>query len=248
MKLLIIEDEKRTAENLKRFINDNFNGSVEAAAAFSGEEALAYLKKNKVDFVMTDICLPGMDGITLIKQIGNICPNMHIIVLSAYDDFDYVRQAFLLGVKDYLLKPVDRVALSRILGNFVNETKMLQQQETEGDSDNNMIQHVKKIIKENLETNINLSSLAETVDLNPQYLSTVFKSVTGENLFTYVTRKRIEKAQELLRVTNLKIYEVSEIVGYADTKYFSYVFKKITTMTPGEYREAAQSKSDFVKT
>lgn len=235
MKIFIVEDEKRTADNFATILKENFQDLIVQSVCYSAIEALEDLKKKDVDLVITDICMPDMNGLELIKRIQALHPAIRIAVLSAYDDFDYVRQAFLLGVKDYLLKPVDRVELARLLHACAEELGE-QTPAQESEVTLRMIRKVKQIIKENLGQSITLGFLAECVNLNPQYLSSLFKEATGENLFTYVARKRIEKAKELLAHSELKIYEISEISGYADTKYFSYVFKKMMGITPGEYR------------
>ncbi|TFE28614.1 response regulator transcription factor [Cohnella luojiensis] len=84
---------------------------------------------------------------------------------------------------------------------------------------------------------ISLIDIATRFHMDPSYLSKQFKSVTDENFIEYVTRKRMEKACELLRSSDRKINEISELVGYENQRYFSQVFKKFTGQTPSEYRE-----------
>ena len=238
MNLLIVEDEARSAQNLARYIRENFPGIQIEGVFHTGEDALSFLKTHQVRLMFTDICMPGMNGLELIERAVKMDPDMRIVVLSAYDNFEYVRKAFLLGVKDYLLKPVDRIALAEIL-NHGNEDAPC----TDDSDSRRIIEKVKRIIAERMGKTITLSSLAEAISLSPTYLSTLFKEATGENLFSYVTRVRIENAQRLLRDSNLKVYEIAEISGYSDTKYFSYVFKKQCGMTPLEYRESSGSSS-----
>ncbi|MNO41677.1 HTH-type transcriptional regulator YesS [compost metagenome] len=85
---------------------------------------------------------------------------------------------------------------------------------------------------------VSLIDAATRFHLDPSYLSKLFKSVTSENFIEYVTRKRIEKACELLRSSERKISDISELVGYENQRYFSQVFKKNTGQTPSEYRDA----------
>ncbi|MNO17925.1 HTH-type transcriptional regulator YesS [compost metagenome] len=84
---------------------------------------------------------------------------------------------------------------------------------------------------------ISLIDAATRFHLDPSYLSKLFKSVTGENFIEYLTRRRIEKACELLRTSDRRISDISELVGYENQRYFSQVFKKSTGQTPSEYRE-----------
>ncbi|MBB6669116.1 response regulator [Cohnella nanjingensis] len=85
---------------------------------------------------------------------------------------------------------------------------------------------------------VSLIDIATRYYMDPSYLSKLFKSVTDENFIEYVTRKRMEKACELLRSPERKIGDVAELVGYENQRYFSQVFKKFTGHTPSEYRES----------
>ncbi|SMB99421.1 two-component system, response regulator YesN [Thermanaeromonas toyohensis ToBE] len=89
------------------------------------------------------------------------------------------------------------------------------------------------------EADFNLQSLARELYFTPNYLSFLFKHLTGENFTDYLTRFRIEKAKLLLKDPRLKIYDVASKVGYTDAKYFSKIFKKVTGLTPAEYRDIA---------
>lgn len=84
---------------------------------------------------------------------------------------------------------------------------------------------------------VSLIDVATRFHLDPSYLSKLFKSVTDENFIEYVTRKRMEKACELLRSSDRKINEIAELTGYENQRYFSQVFRKFTGRTPSEYRD-----------
>lgn len=85
---------------------------------------------------------------------------------------------------------------------------------------------------------VSLIDVATRYHMDPSYLSRQFKTVTGENFIEYITRKRMEKSCELLRSSDRKINDISELVGYENQRYFSQVFKKFTGLTPSEYRES----------
>jgi two-component system, response regulator YesN len=86
---------------------------------------------------------------------------------------------------------------------------------------------------------ISLNSIASFVNLSPSHFSVVFSRETGETFIGYLTRKRIEKAKELLRSTSLRTSEISERIGYENPHYFSTVFKKITSFSPTDFRNQA---------
>lgn len=83
---------------------------------------------------------------------------------------------------------------------------------------------------------VSLSSCAEFAHVSPAHLSRIFLKETGVNFSDYVIRKKMERAKELLRQTNLRIYEVAEKVGYAHSHYFSKLFKEYVGQSPIDYR------------
>lgn len=99
-----------------------------------------------------------------------------------------------------------------------------------------IIQSIKSFIREHYVDNISLQTLANQFFLHPNYLSQLFTKKTGQNYIDYLTKVRIEKAQELLLDAKLHICDISQMVGYESPKYFSKVFKEITGYTPKEYR------------
>lgn len=105
LKIILVDDEpivRLTIQTLGPWQNYGFQFTYEAA---NGQEALEQLESdNCIDIVLTDISMPKMNGIELIKHVKNKNPNTPIIVLSAYNDYHYVREAFKLGIQDYILK------------------------------------------------------------------------------------------------------------------------------------------------
>lgn len=87
---------------------------------------------------------------------------------------------------------------------------------------------------------LSLTSVATQVNLSPSHFSVVFSRESGETFIGYFTRKRIEKAMELLRNTSLRTAEISERIGYDNPHYFSTVFRKFTGLTPTEFRSKSQ--------
>lgn len=105
LKIVIIDDEMILRNGLKYLCNWESHGFTIAGEAANGIEGFQLVEQLRPDIVITDIVMPGMDGISLTARIKEHFPDIHIIVLSSYDNFSYAKSGFKLGIDDYLLKP-----------------------------------------------------------------------------------------------------------------------------------------------
>lgn len=105
------------------------------------------------------------------------------------------------------------------------------------------VETAKKWILNNLGESITIDKIAKAIHMNPTYFCEYFKNQTGETILDYVTKARIEKAKDLLISTELKIYDISQLVGYSDTKYFSKLFKKYFGDVPSKFKEKVRYQS-----
>lgn len=101
-----------------------------------------------------------------------------------------------------------------------------------------IIQEVKHYIQHHYDRTITLDDVARHVHLNTSYLSYLFKEITGKKYIDYITEYRMKKARVLLAETNWKVYEVGEMVGYENPRYFTLLFKKLTGQSPQDYRNS----------
>ena len=108
IKVFICEDESIVREGLRDMIPWEKYGFEFVGDAPDGEMALPMIRKSRPDVLITDITMPFMDGLSLSKTITQELPNLKIIVISGYSDFEYARKAIELGVEQYLLKPVTK--------------------------------------------------------------------------------------------------------------------------------------------
>ena len=99
------------------------------------------------------------------------------------------------------------------------------------------VQKVVVMIETNLASDLSLSELSTSLNINASYLSTVFKKETGKTITAYVNDRRIELAQELLKTTNLQIQTIAQYCGILDVHYFTRLFKKVSGVSPKQYRE-----------
>lgn len=122
MKLLVVEDEKYAREALVCQIQKyDLNHVFEILQASNGEEGEKLCSLYQPELVMTDIRMPKMDGLELLKRVRENCPDTRVIILSAYSDFEYARKSLTYGATDYLLKPIDDQVLGECLDRFLRQ-------------------------------------------------------------------------------------------------------------------------------
>ncbi|WP_028560507.1 response regulator transcription factor [Paenibacillus pinihumi] len=131
IKMLIVDDEPIICRGLRETIPWEEIGVEVAGEAYDGMEALELLNTHAVDLILTDIHMDGMDGLSLSKHVREQYPHVRIMILSGYDDFDYARQAIRLGVKDYLLKPVNVDELVGMVSDIGHELRQESRQREE---------------------------------------------------------------------------------------------------------------------
>ncbi|SIR10759.1 response regulator transcription factor [Domibacillus enclensis] len=127
--VLIIDDEKWTRDTVKALINQESWGITELDEAVNGEKALEKIKAKRPDMVITDMKMPGMDGIGLLEVLEREYPELPVIVLSGYQDFMYTRQAIRARAVEYLTKPVDGEELNQAIGKAVMEMRKQEEQQ-----------------------------------------------------------------------------------------------------------------------
>ena len=95
----------------------------------------------------------------------------------------------------------------------------------------------KNILQANFDRDVKLQEISEHFYISREYISRKFKQEFNVNISDYIVKFRLKKAKSLLKNSQLKIYEIANIIGYQDDKYFRKVFKKVEGITPNEYRE-----------
>ena len=140
-RILIADDEPLITQGLKALIEREEPEIDEIAAVSDGEEALLWMKdgKNLPDILITDIRMPGKNGIELVKKIREEEWEVRVIVLSGYNDFEYVRSMAVLGIENYLLKPVNGQELHATIQNVLEKVKREQKQRVKAEMDENLI-------------------------------------------------------------------------------------------------------------
>ena len=103
----------------------------------------------------------------------------------------------------------------------------------------NIVQRACEYVLNHIDEDLTLTSIANNLNISKNYLCSIFKQQTGENFLEYATKAKMERAKVLLKRYDYKVYEVSDMLGYKETAYFSKIFKKHTGYTPAEYKKCS---------
>jgi two-component system response regulator YesN len=128
-KVLLVDDESIIIESISKLIDWGKYDLELVGAARNGLEAYKLIKLHKPHIVITDIKMPGMDGLDLMRKVKEDMPNTVFIILSGYGEFDFASKAIQYGVKHYLLKPCDEEEIIPVLTNIVKEFKIAEKKE-----------------------------------------------------------------------------------------------------------------------
>ena len=241
LNLVIVEDESNIRECLVHLFPWDSLGIHVAAAFSNGQDAFRYLSAEHADILLTDIRLPNISGLDLIRMLRENKNPIEVVILTGYKHFDYARQAIRYKVHDFLLKPIKyeelTAAMLRIKDLLENTDD--PSVDSAGEADNTYHQKLIAMAKEYVENHLCDASLENTavyVHLSPGYFSKLFHKITQSTFSDYLTRCRMERAAQLLNNVKFKTYEVSLMVGYDNPKNFTRAFKQYFKVTPREYR------------
>lgn len=245
-KVLIVEDEDVIRKGMIFMVDWLRLDCVIAGEAANGDEGLRQIAALNPDIVITDIRMPIKDGLTMLAESSEQY-DYEAIIISGYSEFEYAKQAISLGVREYLLKPIDFEELYAILSKLI--VKIAQKRCAERMQPQLLLPDLAGLsrasgkytakmlnyIQEHYAERILLSDLSRQLQRSATYLNFRFKHDTGYTFNDFLNRYRVLQAVELLRQERLRMYEIAEAVGFHDYKYFIQVFKKYTGFSPGKF-------------
>lgn len=254
IKVLIVEDEDLIRKGLAYTIDWAKMGCMVIGEAVNGEEGIKKIEELHPDLVLTDIKMPIKDGLQMLQNFKE--REFEVIIVTGYGEFEYTKKAIELNVFDYLLKPIDENKLYEVVGEVI---KKISEKEILRKLKNTVknIENIKVLdteiycqkssykykntpvmidyIAQNYSNKISIEDIAEKLEVSSSYLSKKFKDDTCHTFNDFLNSYRIQKAINLLTEGNYKVYEIAEMVGFSDYKYFSYVFKSYMHCSPMEF-------------
>lgn len=243
LKVLLVEDENLIRRGLQFQMDWTEVGCVVAGDAATGKEGLAQIKALKPDIVITDIRMPDMDGLEMLSAGRGEC-EFEAIIITGYSEFDYAKQAIHLGVSEYLLKPVDLNELKSCLQQIVRRRQegraadappiQLAPDLEPAAMGNKYAAAMLQYIQKHYAERISLTDLSQSLNISCTHLNAKFKAETGYTFHDFLNYYRISKAVELQKQGTYKLYEVAELVGFSDYKYFNKVYKRYVGYAPNK--------------
>ena len=222
-RVVLIDDERLIVEGLKKVVKWADYRCEVVATASDAVSGAAAIRKFQPHILFTDIRMPGDDGLTMLAGLKSEYPDMQVIVLTGYRDFQYAQEAIRLGVTRFLLKPSKMADINealRAVTERLDKAVPAESDEQREHSGSFLVRQATAYIENHYAEKLTLQDVADACFVSQWHLSKLL----------------IDAAKRLLRDPSLKIGEIGEKVGYADTAHFARVFKKLTGMSANEYR------------
>ncbi|MBB4037284.1 signal transduction histidine kinase/ligand-binding sensor domain-containing protein/DNA-binding response OmpR family regulator [Dysgonomonas hofstadii] len=243
--LLIIEDDL----DVRNYLVDNFRPSANVLAVADGEEGLKLIKENKIDLVITDLMLPGIDGLKVCKSIKQNIRTSHIpvIMLTAKTNQQDQIEGLSVGADDYVYKPFNISILkmkvhnmiksrARTLEHYSNSLDVDPQMITFNEMDKEFLEKAKSIVEQNLDNiDFSVDDFCAQMAMSRSNLHLKMKAITGESTIEFIKKIRFSHACNLLKEGRYSIAEISVMVGFNTPSYFTSSFKKYFGILPTEY-------------
>ena len=239
-KVVLVDDEPLIVEGLRQVVDWAGHNCRVAATACDAASGAKVIRDHRPNILFTDIKMPGEDGLTMLAGLKGEFPRMQIAVLTGYRDFEYAQRAIRLGVSRFLLKPSKMDELEEALDHMTSVLDGLppveKEEETDTAANSFIVRQARGYIAQHCTEKLSLQNVADHCFISQWHLSKLLNRHLGQTFYDLLNAERMRLAKELLEDPALRINEIAERVGYADTAHFSRVFKKLEGVSPGEWR------------
>ena len=252
LNMLIVEDNKDMRSYIRSILIDKFN----VTEAENGEQALAILNHQSIDFIISDLMMPVMDGLELSRKVKENFSISHIpfLMLTAKTSIETRIESYKIGVDEYLLKPFDEDLLLARINNILENRKRYQKQFSfkmdvdilnveEESCDKKFLDKAMSVIKENYKNSyFEVSDFIESMGVSKSILNRKMQNLAGQSAGQFIRNYRLNIARELIlknrSTRNMNISEIAYEVGFNDPKYFTRCFTKHFAVTPSSLMES----------
>lgn len=269
MKVLVVDDDHLVRRGFISMMPWHKYDLEVAGEAANGKKALEFLAERHVDLLITDLAMPAMSGIELMKQVKLTRPDVHMVVLTFHQDFELIQEALRLGALDYITKvELEDEQLDDVLHRIVSRIRQqhavkaaavspaanadwMEETGTAGQKYSAEVQasilKAVEMIRSELQEELHLPKIAKRVNMSRSYFSRCFHDIVGKTFNDYVREIRIEHARALLKQSNRTIGWVAVQCGYPNEKYFCKVFRACTGELPSEFRKKVKEVTNRIR-
>ena len=241
-RVVLIDDESIIVEGLRRVVKWADYGCEVVGTAGDAAEGAELIRQLRPHILFTDIRMPDQDGLSMLAGLRSEFPNMQVAVLTGYRDFSYAQEAIRLGVTRFLLKPSKMDEIKEALQTMKEKLDKLPQEAAEDEQTQNagsfIVNKAMRYMEENYRQKLTLQEVADCCYVSQWHLSKLLNRYAEKSFYDILNSIRIQAAKKLLEDPSLKIGDISEMVGYADTAHFARTFKKLENMSANEYRNS----------
>ncbi len=243
-KLVIVDDEIKILDGIAELFPWE-NIGFQVVGKFTGAmAALDYIRKNEVHVVLTDIKMPGVNGLDFAEELKKD-PDMIVVILSSYSDYEYMRKALKIDIQDYLLKPINYGDLSACFEKIRGILDMRYEKDLpDAEPYYDKIIHLVDAYIDKEFQKASLVLAAEQVGISAGYLSKIYKEKKGIGFQEQLNNTRMKKAARMLEDPSVKSYEIAYYVGYDSPKNFTRAFKAHFGVTPRDYRNGVRGTQE----
>lgn len=256
--ILVVEDNADMRSYIRSILEEYYN----VVEATQGKEALDMLSSWNVDFIISDLMMPVMDGVELSKRVKANINYSHIpfLMLTAKTSNESRIESFRIGIDEYLLKPFDDTLLLVRIANILENRKRFQQKFAfsmdikelnidEESSDKKFLDKAMQIVKENYKDSYyEVSDFIEAMGVSKSLMNKKMKNLTGQSAGQFIRNYRLNIARELIlknKVTrNKNISEIAYEVGFNDPKYFTRCFTRHFNQTPSSMMDGREADAE----
>ena len=252
--ILIVDDDAEIAHYIKTELSDWYRFEH----ARNGKEGLKMLLTGKYDLVISDVMMPEMDGVTMLKKIkGNSnVSDIPVILLTSKSEVENRLEGLRKGADAFLAKPFNMEELHILIDNLVDNVRRIrgkysgaqgqkakiEQIQVKGNNDA-LMERVMKYMNEHLaDPDLNVEKLTEDVGISRAQLHRKLKEIAGVSAGEFIRNLRLEQAARLIEEGQINITQVAYSVGFCNQTHFSTVFKKHYGMSPSEYAETKRNE------
>ena len=245
-------------DELRSFLKDNLAAYYHVDVAIDGVEGRKKAITQQPDIIISDVIMPNMDGIQLLKELKKNANTSHIpiILLTSQVEFSNRIEGLVQGADGYLCKPFNMEELMVLITNLIANRVRLKgkysgSQTQEGKivpvelqgNDEALMERIMSIINENLSNpNLNVEMLTQEVGISRTHLHRRMKEMTGTAPSDFIRNLRLQQATVLLENKDLSITQIAYAVGFTSQTHFSSAFKKVYGLSPMEYAQSNRNR------